>query len=100
MFIALSCAAALPWWLGEVKLTIPLTLGVVVAAITDLDDRLTGRLRNFFITLICFFIASASVELLFDQPWFFVLGLALSTAGFICLAVWGSVTLRLRLAHY
>lgn len=85
IFIALSGTAALPWWLGEVKLTIPLTLGVVAAALTDLDDRLTGRLRNLIITLISFFIASASVELLFPWPWLFALGLTLSTSGFILL---------------
>lgn len=77
--------AALPWWLGDVKLTIPLTLGMVAAALTDLDDRLAGRLRNLIITLICFFIASASVELLFPWPWLFALGLTLSTSGFILL---------------
>ncbi len=65
IFIALCGTTALPWWLGDVKLTIPLTLGMVAAALTDLDDRLAGRLRNLIITLICFFIASASVELLF-----------------------------------
>lgn len=32
----------------------PLTLGVVAAALTDLDDRLAGRLRNLAITLVCF----------------------------------------------
>ncbi|WP_110876264.1 YccS family putative transporter [Franconibacter helveticus] len=85
IFIALSGTAALPWWLGEVKLTIPLTLGVVAAALTDLDDRLTGRLRNLIITLISFFIASASVELLFPWPWLFAPGLTLSTSGFILL---------------
>jgi uncharacterized membrane protein (TIGR01666 family) len=85
IFIALSGTAALPWWLGEVKLTIPLTLGVVAAALADLDDRLSGRLRNLLITLISFFIASASVELLFDWPWLFAFGLTLSTSGFILL---------------
>ncbi|MDA4697819.1 hypothetical protein NY544_19365, partial [Enterobacter hormaechei] len=44
----------------DVKLTIPLTLGVVAGALADLDDRLAGRLRNLVITLVCFFIASAS----------------------------------------
>jgi hypothetical protein len=44
----------LPWLLGDAKLTIPLTLGVVAAALADLDDRLTGRLRNLIITLISF----------------------------------------------
>ena len=85
IFIALCGTAALPWWLGEVKLTIPLTLGVVAAALTDLDDRLAGRLRNLIITLICFFIASASVELLFPWPWLFAVGLMVSTCGFILL---------------
>lgn len=85
IFIALTGTAALPWWLGEVKLTIPLTLGVVAAALADLDDRLAGRLRNLLITLVSFFIASASVELLFPWPWLFALGLMISTCGFILL---------------
>ncbi len=38
-------------WLGDVKLTIPLTLGMVAAAPNRLD-RLAGRLRNLIITLI------------------------------------------------
>lgn len=58
---------------------------MVAAALTDLDDRLAGRLRNLIITLICFFIASASVELLFPYPWLFAIGLTLSTSGFILL---------------
>ena len=81
IFIALCGTAALPWWLNDVKLTIPLTLGVVAGALADLDDRLAGRLRNLVITLVCFFIASASVELLFPWPWLFALGLTLSTSG-------------------
>lgn len=85
IFMALCGTTSLPWWLGDVKLTIPLTLGVVAAALTDLDDRLSGRLRNLIITLVCFFIASASVELLFPWPWAFALGLTLSTSGFILL---------------
>lgn len=58
---------------------------MVAAALTDLDDRLAGRLRNLIITLFCFFIASASVELLFPRPWLFAIGLTLSTSGFILL---------------
>lgn len=85
IFIALCGTTALPLWQGDVKLTIPLTLGVVAAALTDLDDRLSGRLLNLIITLVCFFFASASVELLFPWPWAFALGLTLSTSGFILL---------------
>lgn len=56
IFIALAGAAGVPWFIGEPRLTIPLTLGVVAAALTDLDDRLVGRLRNLAITLTCFLL--------------------------------------------
>jgi uncharacterized membrane protein (TIGR01666 family) len=89
IFIALAGAALVPWCLAQPKLTIPLTLGVVAAALADLDDRLSGRLRNLCITLLCFFIASASIELLFPYPWLFALGLMSSTCGFILLGSLG-----------
>ncbi|WON78243.1 YccS family putative transporter [Serratia sp. UGAL515B_01] len=89
IFIALAGAVLVPWWLGIPKLTIPLTLGVVAAALADLDDRLAGRLRNLLITLICFFIASASIELLFSYPWLFAIGLTTSTCTFILLGALG-----------
>ncbi|WP_346081955.1 YccS family putative transporter [Gibbsiella dentisursi] len=89
IFLSLAGAAAVPWWLGIPTLTIPLTLGVVAAALTDLDDRLAGRLLNLAITLFCFFVASASIELLFPYPWLFALGLAISTCGFILLGALG-----------
>ncbi|OMQ22904.1 YccS family putative transporter [Serratia oryzae] len=89
IFIALAGASAVPWWLGVPTLTIPLTLGVVAAALTDLDDRLAGRLRNLLITLVCFFLASTSIELLFPYPWWFALGLMTSTCGFILLGALG-----------
>ncbi|WHP81488.1 YccS family putative transporter [Edwardsiella anguillarum] len=89
ILIALAGAAGVPWLLHQPRLTIPLTLGVVAAALTDLDDRLVGRLRNLLITLVCFFIASASIELLFPYPWLFAGGLMLSTVGFILLGALG-----------
>ncbi|WP_343463225.1 YccS family putative transporter [Pantoea sp.] len=89
IFFALAGCAAAPWWLGQIEWTIPLTLGVVAAALADLDDRWTGRLRNLLITLICFCVASVSVELLFPHPWAFALGLALSSWGFILLGALG-----------
>ncbi|EKT58464.1 efflux transporter (PET family) protein [Providencia sneebia DSM 19967] len=80
----------IPWLLGqEPKVTIPLTLGMVAAALTDLDDRLTGRLKNLLITLLCFFIASVSIELLFPHPVLFFFGLAISTVSFILLGALG-----------
>ncbi len=79
-----------PWVLGqEPKYTIPLTLGVVAAALTDLDDRLVGRLKNLVITLCCFLLASASIGLLYPYPILFFCGLAISTWGFILLGALG-----------
>ncbi|OCQ52085.1 Inner membrane protein YccS [Photorhabdus australis subsp. thailandensis] len=90
ILIALTGTTLVPWFLDkEPKITIPLTLGVVAAALADLDDRLIGRLRNLMITLISFFIASISVELLFPYPWLFTIGLALSTCSFILLGALG-----------
>ncbi|QBY42847.1 YccS family putative transporter [Arsenophonus nasoniae] len=90
ILIALSGTALIPWILGEqLKITIPLTLGVVAAALTDLDDRFIGKLRNIAITLLSFLIASVSVELLFPYPWLFFIGLALSSFSFTFLSVLG-----------
>ncbi|MBV4367832.1 YccS family putative transporter [Erwinia phyllosphaerae] len=89
IFFALAGTTAVPLWLGQITWTIPLTLGVVAAALTDLDDRLSGRLRNLLSTLICFCVASVSIELLSPYPWLFIIGLALSTWGFILLGALG-----------
>lgn len=69
--------------------TIPLVLGVIAAALADVDDRLTGRLRNMLFTLVCFAIASVSVELLFPYPWLFIIGLAVSSWVFTLLGALG-----------
>ncbi|MEQ4923934.1 YccS family putative transporter [Proteus hauseri] len=90
IIIALTGTTLFPWILGqEPKYTIPLTLGVVAAALTDLDDRLVGRLKNLVITLCCFFIASASIGILYPYPILFFFGLAFSTWGFILLGALG-----------
>lgn len=89
VFIALCGTTLAPWWINQPILTIPLTLGVVAAALTDLDDRFTGRLFNLFITLLCFIIASVSVELLMPYPWLMAMGILLSTGSFIMLGALG-----------
>lgn len=89
IFIALSGAVILPWWLDKFTLTIPLILGVVAAGLTDIDDRFSGRIKTILITLICFAFASFSVELLFPYPFLFTIGLLTSTFIFIFLGVLG-----------
>lgn len=87
--IALIGVTLGPWLINLPTLTIPLTLGVVAAALTDLDDRLAGRLKNLLITLLCFLIATVSIELLMPYPWLFAAGLLLSTGSFIMLGALG-----------
>lgn len=89
IFLSLAGAVLLPLSFSQGALSIPLILGVVAGGIADLDDSISGRLKNIIITLACFFIASASVELLFPYPWLFALGLVCSTASFVLLGALG-----------
>lgn len=89
MLLAFSGTTLFPWWLGEQHLTIPLSLGVVAAALTDMDDRFSMRLRNLLLTYGCFFAAAAAVELLYPYPWLFGLGLLISSIVFILLGSLG-----------
>lgn len=89
IFIAMTGCVILSWSLQNITWTIPLILGVVAAALTDIDDRLTGRLRNMSITLGCFCLATVSVELLFPHPWLFFFGLAISSWLYILLGALG-----------
>lgn len=89
IFIALSGSTLIPWLINQINLTIPLTLGVVAAALTDLDNRFAGRLRTILLTLSCFFIASVSIELLMPFPILFTFGLSILTFSLIMLGCLG-----------
>lgn len=41
----------------------PLILGIIAGGLVDLDNRLTGRLKYVFYTLIAFSVSSLSVQL-------------------------------------
>lgn len=90
MMVAFSGTAFFPYYIHQQILTIPLTLGVVAAAISNIDDRFSVHLRNLFYTYIGFFIAASSVQLLFPYPWLFSLGLIASCIVLILLGSLGS----------
>ncbi len=76
----------IPTWYYQLdSLIIPLILGVMAAALAESDDSFTGRIKSVTLTLICFAVASFSIELLFNQPILFAIGLFLSAFGFIML---------------
>jgi len=89
ILISLAGTTFIPWYFGEVKAVIPLTLGVVAAALSEIDTRLLYRLVNLVITLACFALASFSVQLLFPYPVIFIIGLVLSTFLFTMLGALG-----------
>ncbi|WP_208610470.1 YccS family putative transporter [Gilliamella bombi] len=89
MLISLTGSTLVPWYLGYTSLVIPLTLGVVAAGLTEIDTRLLSRCINLILTLFCFAIATFSVELLFDYPAFFIIGLVSSTFIFTMLGSLG-----------
>lgn len=80
----------IPAWYYELNsLIIPLILGVIAAALAESDDKFTGRLKSVTLTLICFAVATFSIELLFNSPILFAIGLFTSTFGFIMLGAVG-----------
>ncbi|QIW16800.1 TIGR01666 family membrane protein [Pasteurellaceae bacterium RH1A] len=72
IFIACNLAALLIWQLNISAHTMPLILGIIAAGLSDLDNRLTGRLKNLFFTLIAFSISSLSSQLALSHGWLFV----------------------------
>lgn len=89
MLIAFIGTAFVPYLLNDQLATIPLTLGVVAAGISDIDDRFSVRIRNLVYTYIGFFITAASVQLLFPYPLAFAIGLIVSCIGWILLGSLG-----------
>ncbi len=77
------------WYFGQNTLITPLILGIIAAALAESDDSFTGRIVALILTFICFAIAAFSIELLFNTPWLFAIGLFLSTFGFIMLGAIG-----------
>ena len=89
MLVSLTGSTLVPWYFDSVPLVIPLTLGVVAAGLTEIDTRLLSRCINILLTLICFAIATFSVEFLFHAPLLFIIGLVSSTFLFIMLGSLG-----------
>ncbi|AUI66349.1 MULTISPECIES: YccS family putative transporter [Glaesserella] len=72
IFFATNIAALLIWQLNISEQTMPLILGIIAAGLSDLDNRLTGRLTNLFFTLIAFAISALSSQLALSHGWLFI----------------------------
>ncbi|MGX2956667.1 YccS family putative transporter [Ursidibacter arcticus] len=72
IFFATNLAALTVWQLNISEHTMALVLGIIAAGLSDLDNRLTGRLKNLFFTLIAFAISSLSSQLALSYGWLFI----------------------------
>ncbi|ODP96447.1 TIGR01666 family membrane protein [Salinivibrio sp. SS3] len=89
VLIALMGVALYAGYAGRTDIVTPLVLGVIASALAEVDDHFWGRLRALGVTLVCFTVAAFSVELLYDTPWLFAIGLTTSSFGFIMLGAIG-----------
>lgn len=89
MGIAFMGTAFVPYFLHFQIATIPLTLGVVAAGLSDIDDRFTVRILNQIYTYLGFFIASSSIQLLFPYPIIFAFSLIVACIAWIMLGSLG-----------
>ncbi|PVX39884.1 putative membrane protein (TIGR01666 family) [Pasteurella langaaensis DSM 22999] len=89
IFIAVNIAALLVWKLDISQWSMPLVLGIIAGGLVDLDDRLSGRLRNIFYTLIAFSISSLCAQMLINQGIFFILAMTVMTFVFTILGAVG-----------
>ncbi|OOF85986.1 TIGR01666 family membrane protein [Rodentibacter ratti] len=68
IFISVNLAAFGVWFFDISSQSMPLILGIIAGGLVDLDNRLTGRLKNIFYTLIAFAISSFVVQLNIGKP--------------------------------
>lgn len=91
MILVALLGVVIPAWYYQFHLWItPLILGVIAGALAEQDDGLIGRFKAILLTLPCFAIATFSIELLFNYPIYFALGLFCSTFIFTMLGAIGA----------
>lgn len=89
VFLAFSGALTSSWVIGDIALVIPLFLGIIASALSETDDSWQGRLQALCVTLLCFAVASLSVQWLFPWPWLFAMALGFATFTLIMLGAVG-----------
>lgn len=89
--VLLAFSAAMLWSLTQERpdWLIPLILGILASALAETDDNWRGRLLALIVTLLCFAVASLTVELLFPYRWLLALLLSLASFSLIMLGALG-----------
>ena len=89
VFASVFIAATLVWRFGTPKLAMPFVLGIIAGGLVDLDNRLTGRLKNIIITVALFTISSLVAQSTLGTGLPFILAMTLMTFGFTILGAVG-----------
>ena len=93
VFASVFIAATLVWHFDTPKLVMPFVLGIIAGGLVDLDNRLTGRLKNIVITVALFTLSSLLAQSTIGTGVPFILAMTLMTFGFTIL---GTVGLKYR----
>lgn len=93
VFVSVFIAATLVWYFNLPKLSMPFVLGIIAGGLVDLDNGLTGRLKNIVFTVLAFAAASLSVQLTLGKGILFALVMTGLTFFFTLL---GAVGVRYR----
>lgn len=89
VFIAINIASLSVWYLDISQQSMPLILGIIAGGLADLDNRLTGRLKNIFYTLFAFSISTISIQLTLNNAILFIPLITLLTFIFTMIGVIG-----------
>lgn len=93
ILVSMTLAALWVWHYHAIAESTPLFLGIIAGGLVDMDDRLIGRLRNLFFTLIHFSLAATLVQMTYGHPWAF--SLLMVVAAFSITMV-GAIDIRYR----
>ncbi|ASK28469.1 YccS family putative transporter [Neisseria chenwenguii] len=93
VFASVFTAATLVWHFDAPKLAMPFVLGIIAGGLVDLDNRLTGRLKNIVVTVALFTLASLTAQMTLGTGLPFI---AAMTGMTFCFTIMGAVGLRYR----
>ncbi len=60
--VSVCIAALFVWYVQMPLLSMPLVLGIIAGGLVDLDNRLTGRIKNIVFSVCCFALSSLLVQ--------------------------------------
>lgn len=89
MLVVLSGTTLGLFFLNAHHAIVPITLGAIATALTDVDDRLSIRLRNLGLVCLLFFSVSAILEFLYPYKLLFIAYLSVSSALLILMGALG-----------